>query len=60
MLSELLSMAGLAGRVCTGLVFVFAASDKILHWRVLEGVIGNYRLLPSAMIRPGTYLLPPV
>lgn len=60
MLSELLSMAGLAGRVCTGLVFVFAASDKILHWRVLEGVIGNYHLLPSAMIRPVTYLLPPV
>ncbi len=60
MLGELLSVAGLAGRVCAGLVFVFAAADKILHWRILEGVIRNYRLLPEAMVRPAAYLLPPL
>ena len=60
MLGELLSVAGLAGRVCAGLVFGLAALDKILHWRVLEGVIRNYRLLPSVMVKPAAYLLPPV
>jgi hypothetical protein len=60
MLSELLSIMGLAGRVCAGLVFILAAADKILHWRVLEGVIRNYRLLPDAMVKPAAYLLPPV
>jgi hypothetical protein len=59
MLSELLSVAGLAGRVCAGLVFGLAALDKMLHWRVLEGVIGNYRLLPPILVKPVSSLLPP-
>jgi hypothetical protein len=60
MLGELISAAGLAGRVCVGLVFGLAALDKMLHWRILEGVIGNYRLLPHMLVRPATYVLPPL
>lgn len=60
MLNELLSIAALAGRICAGLVFAVAALDKMLHWRVLEGVIGNYRLLPSFLVKPAAYILPPV
>ena len=60
MLSELLSTLALAGRICAGLVFALAALDKMRHWRVLEGVIGNYRLLPSFLVKPAAYILPPV
>jgi uncharacterized membrane protein YphA (DoxX/SURF4 family) len=60
MLNQLLSSAALAGRICAGLVFALAALDKMRHWRVLEGVIGNYRLLPSRLVRPAAYVLPPV
>lgn len=60
MLVELISVAGLAGRVCVGLVFGLAAFDKMLHWRILEGVIRNYRLLPEMLIKPAAYALPPL
>ncbi|MES2292526.1 MAG: MauE/DoxX family redox-associated membrane protein [Pseudomonadota bacterium] len=60
MLDNFLIIAALAGRVCLGLVFALAAIQKIRHWRVLEGVISNYRLLPDALIKPAALLLPPV
>jgi hypothetical protein len=60
MLGELISVAGLAGRVCVGLAFGLAAFDKMLHWRILEGVIRSYRLLPETLVRPTAYALPPV
>jgi uncharacterized membrane protein YphA (DoxX/SURF4 family) len=60
MLDTFLVIAAMAGRVCLGLIFGLAAAQKMRHWRVLEGVIGNYRLLPASLIKPAAWLLPPV
>lgn len=57
---ELLDVTAEAGRICVGLVFVLAAAQKLLHWRLLPGVIGNYRLLPTRAVGPVTALLPPL
>ena len=56
---ELLTAASVAGRICVGLVFLLAAVQKAMHWRVLPGVIANYRLLPRGMEVPAAALLPP-
>jgi hypothetical protein len=58
--SELLATLSEAGRVCVGLVFLLAAVQKAGHWKILSGVIGNYRLLPRAMVLPAAALLPPL
>lgn len=58
MLDTLFVIAALAGRICLGLVFLLAAIQKMRHWRVLEGVISNYRLLPLALVKPAALLLP--
>src|ERR1700759_4979405 len=57
---QLLSVAAEAGRVCVGLVFLLAAVQKAQHWRLLSGVIANYRLLPGWMVPAATALLPPL
>ena len=57
---DVLAAASVAGRVCVGLVFVWAAVQKIQHWRIFSGVVANYRLLPGAAVRPAAILLPPV
>jgi Methylamine utilisation protein MauE len=57
---DLLAIVAVAGRVCVGLVFVLAAAQKASHWRILSGVIANYRLLPRAMVVPAVALLPPL
>jgi hypothetical protein len=49
-----------AGQICVGLVFLLAAAQKVSHWRILRGVIANYRLLPSWAVMPATSLLPPL
>jgi hypothetical protein len=49
-----------AGRVCVGLVFLVAATQKAGHWRILFGVVANYRLLPRMMVVPAAALLPPL
>ena len=54
----LLTMTAEAGRVCVGLVFLLAAVQKARHWRLLPGVIANYRLLPGWMVSPAAGLLP--
>jgi Methylamine utilisation protein MauE len=59
MLHELLAAASVAGRTAVGLVFILAATQKAMHWRILPGVIANYRLLPRAMAWPVAALLPP-
>jgi hypothetical protein len=41
------------------MVFLFAAVQKLRHWRLLPGVIANYRLLPHWMARSVGALLPP-
>ena len=56
---ELLAIAGGAGRVCVGLVFLLAAAQKFSHWRILSGVVANYRLLPAGLVGPVSALLPP-
>jgi uncharacterized membrane protein YphA (DoxX/SURF4 family) len=57
---ELIVAAGVAGRICIGLVFLAAAVQKFSHWRILPGVIANYRLLPRALVQPVSVLLPPL
>ena len=57
---DLLAMTAIAGRVCAGLVFLLAGAQKLSHWRLLPGVIANYRLLPSTLVRPVSVLLPPL
>jgi hypothetical protein len=56
---QLLAASSVAGRVCVGLVFILAATQKTQHWRVFSGVVANYRLLPRPLIGPVAALLPP-
>jgi len=55
---QLLATLSEAGRVCVGLVFLMAAIQKASHWRILFGVITNYRLLPRMIVVPAGALLP--
>ena len=57
---QFLAAASFAGRVCVGLVFLLAAAQKASHWRILSGVLANYRLLPRKMAAPAAALLPPL
>src|SRR5438067_13576444 len=57
---ELLAVTAMAGRTCVGLVFLLAAVQKIQHWRLLAGVIANYRLLPGWTVGLVAALLPPL
>jgi len=42
------------------LVFMTAAVGKMRHWREFSGVLANYRLLPTTLVTPLAYALPPV
>ena len=57
---DLLTVTAEAGRVAIGLVFLLSAVQKLQHWRLLPGVIANYRLLPAWAIPPAAALLPPL
>lgn len=57
---EFWAVASVAGRVCVGLVFLLAAAQKAQHWKILSGVIANYRLLPRVLVMPAAALLPPL
>lgn len=57
---QLLTTVSVAGQVCVGLVFLVAAVQKAAHWRILPGVIANYRLLPRWAVSPAASLLPPL
>jgi hypothetical protein len=57
---QLLATLSEAGRVCVGLVFLLAATQKTQHWRIFFGVIANYRLLPRLLVVPAAGLLPPL
>lgn len=57
---ELWSTLSVAGRVCVGLVFAVAAVQKARHWKILPGVIADYRLLPRGLAPVASALLPPV
>jgi hypothetical protein len=56
--AQFLAVAAVAGRVCIGLVFLLASAQKMRHWRLLSGVIANYRLLPRWATAPASALLP--
>jgi hypothetical protein len=56
----LLDTIMVAGRICAGLAFLLAAIQKASHWRILPGVIANYRLLPAWAVAPAASLLPPI
>src|SRR5579862_3038438 len=60
LLQELLASASVAGRVCAGLVFILAATQKAQHWRIFSAVVANYRLLPDLAVAPVAILLPPL
>jgi Methylamine utilisation protein MauE len=57
---ELAAILSVAGRTCVGLVFLLAATQKSRHWKILFGVIANYRLLPRVSVAPAAVLLPPL
>ncbi len=57
---QLLAVTAMAGQTCIGLIFLLAAIQKAQHWRLLSGVIGNYRLLPAWAVAPAAALLPPL
>lgn len=57
---ELLTVAAEAGRVCIGIIFLLAAVQKARAWRLLPGVMANYRLLPGWAVLPAAALLPPL
>jgi hypothetical protein len=57
---ELFGALSVAGRACVGLVFLVAATQKSRHWKILFGVIANYRLLPRFAVAPVAALLPPL
>ena len=59
LLHDLWAAASVAGRTGVGLVFMLAATQKAMHWRVLPGVVANYRLVPRWMNWPAAALLPP-
>jgi len=49
---------GMAGAYGTGLLLLQAGGAKLRHRRLLPGVIGNYRLLPEALVEPFARVLP--
>jgi uncharacterized membrane protein YphA (DoxX/SURF4 family) len=57
---EFAAILSVAGRTCVGLVFLLAATQKARHWKILSGVIANYRLLPRVSVAPVAVLLPPL
>ena len=57
---EVIAVMAVAGRACVGLVFLLAAVQKIRHWQLLPGVIGNYRLLPRWAVGAAATFLPSV
>jgi uncharacterized membrane protein YphA (DoxX/SURF4 family) len=56
---QLLAASSVAGRICVGLVFILAATQKTQHWRIFSGVLANYHLLPQTLVTPVAALLPP-
>ena len=57
---EFFAVMAIAGRVCIGLAFLLAAVQKLHHWRLLPGVIANYRLLPRWSVGAAAAFLPSV
>ena len=56
----LLALSTLAGRVLLSATFIHAGLQKIRHHELLVGVVGNYRVLPEALVPLAAWLLPPL
>jgi len=56
----LLAVSAFAGRVLLSATFIQAGVQKIRYRAQLGGVIGNYRLLPDALVPVVSWLLPPL
>jgi hypothetical protein len=54
------AQVGIAVRTLIALVYLSAAIGKLRHLSVFHGVVANYRLLPSFLVAPVAYGLPPV
>lgn len=55
---QALSIVGGTGAVAVGLVFLTAGIAKLRSRRLFAGVVANYRLLPSPLVRPVAAILP--
>jgi hypothetical protein len=53
-----LGIAGTAGAICVGAVFLGAGIAKLRNRRVFPGVVANYRLLPEGLVPPVAAILP--
>ncbi|HEX7853421.1 MAG TPA: MauE/DoxX family redox-associated membrane protein [Sphingobium sp.] len=53
-----LAVAGLAGSIAVGLIFLTAGGQKLRHRAILPGVIANYRILPERLVGPLAAVLP--
>ncbi len=56
--SVLLALSTIAGRVLLSATFIQAGVQKIRYHAQLGGVIGNYRILPLALVPVASWLLP--
>ena len=59
-MEQALPLLGVAASVAVALLFAVAGIDKLRHRDLLPGVIGNYRLLPDALVAPAAAVLPGV
>jgi uncharacterized membrane protein YphA (DoxX/SURF4 family) len=58
--SVLLALSTFSGRVLLSATFIQAGLQKIRYREQLPGVIGNYRILPAALVPAAAWLLPPM
>lgn len=58
MMAGLLAVLLLGFAIGVGLIFALAGAAHWQHRRLLVGVVGNYRLLPDALVGPVAALLP--
>jgi uncharacterized membrane protein len=56
----LLVLSTFAGRVLLSATFLQAGLQKIRYRELLPGVIGNYGVLPEALVPAASWLLPPL
>jgi len=52
--------AALAIQIATGLLFLGAGVQKLLHWQEFRGIVAAYRLLPAALVPIAAALIAPL
>jgi len=56
----LFSLADVAVRSCIGLIFISGAIIKLRGWLEFQSVLAQYALLPSALVKPASWVIPVV